>query len=122
MNYIKTETQYEKACERIEQLLVVVNSSTPRDSVESVELELISNLVADYETAHYPVVAPTLSELLRLRMAEMNLTQRTLAQRLGISPSRLSQYITGKSEPTLPIARIIHKELDIDSDIIIGVA
>lgn len=122
MNYIKTETQYEKACERIEQLLMVVDSNTPANDVQSVELELLSNLVADYEEEHYPITSPTLPEILRLRMAELNLTQKMLAGRLGVSPSRLSQYITGKSEPTLQIARVMKKELNIDSDIILGMA
>lgn len=122
MNYIKSQSQYERACERIEQLLKVVSSSTPTDNIESVELELLSNLVADYEAEHYPIVPPTLPELLRLRMAELNLTQKALAQKLGVSQARLSQYMTGKSEPTISIARVIYKELNIDANIIIGVA
>lgn len=49
MSSIKSEMQYERACERIEQLLKIVSSATPADAVESVELESLSNLVADYE-------------------------------------------------------------------------
>ena len=44
-----------------------------------------------------------------------------LAEKLGVSPSRISEYLTGKSEPTLKIARTIHRELNIDADLILGI-
>ncbi len=107
--------------ERIEELLPLVTEETPLSDKNSVELVLLSNLVADYDEEHYPVKAPTLPELIRLRMAEMHLSQKALAEKLGVSPSRISEYLTGKSEPTLKIARTIHRELNIDADLILGI-
>lgn len=121
MAQIENEMQYKAAMERIEELLPLVTEDTPLADKNSVELVLLSNLVADYDEEHYPIKAPTLSELIRLRMAEMNLTQKALAALLGVSPSRVSEYLTGKSEPTLKVARRIHDELKIDSDFILGV-
>lgn len=121
MTTIKTEIQYNKACERIEELLQVVNNMTPLEDKNLIEFELLSGLVADYENKHYPVEPPTLAELIRLRMAEMHLSQKALAEKLGVSPSRISEYLTGKSEPTLKIARTIHRELNIDADLILGI-
>lgn len=121
MTTIKTEIQYIKACERIEELLQVVNNMTPLEDKNLIEFELLSGLVADYENEHYPVEPPTLAELIRLRMAEMHLNQKALAEKLGVSPSRISEYLTGKSEPTLKIARTIHRELNIDADLILGI-
>ena len=54
-------------------------------------------------------------------MYEMNLTQNKLSQLLNVSPSRISEYLSGKSEPTLKIAREISKKLNIDPDIVLGV-
>ena len=122
MAKIKNEQQYEKALERIEELLQVVGNNTPETDKDFVELDLLSELVADYEEAHYPVLAPTLSESIKLRMAEMNLTQKSLSELLGVSTSRISEYMTGKSEPTLKVARTINQKLNIDADIILGVA
>lgn len=113
--------QYNAAMERIEELLPLVTEETPLSDKNSVELVLLSNLVADYDEEHYPVKAPTLPELIRLRMAEMHLSQKALAEKLGVSPSRISEYLTGKSEPTLKIARTIHRELNIDADLILGI-
>ena len=122
MAKIKNEQQYEKALERIEELLQVVGNNTPETDKDFVELDLLSELVADYEETHYPVLAPTLSESIKLRMAEMNLTQKTLSELLGVSTSRVSEYMTGKSEPTLKVARTINQKLNIDANIILGIS
>jgi HTH-type transcriptional regulator / antitoxin HigA len=39
---------------------------------------------------------------------------------LNVSPSRVSEYLSGKSEPTLQVARRLRSELGIDADIILG--
>ena len=52
MVQIKNEIQYRAACERINELLKVVNNDTPADDKNLLELDLISDLVADYEEEH----------------------------------------------------------------------
>ena len=121
MTHIKTETQYKATCNRIEELLQVVGNETPTDNKEYVELDLLSDLVADYEEKYYPITLPTLAEIIKLRMYEMNISQTKLAKLLQVSPSRISEYLSGKSEPTLKIARTMSKELNIDASIILGV-
>jgi HTH-type transcriptional regulator/antitoxin HigA len=121
MTRIENEAQYEWAMERVEQLLPLVEEETPLDDPNSIELVLLSNLVADYEEAVYPVRKPSLIDLLKLRMYEMGLTQKSLAELLGVSPSRVNEYLTGKSEPTLKVARNISTRLSIGADIVLGV-
>ncbi len=118
---IENESQYRAAMERIEELLPVVTDDTPTTDKNCVELVLLSNLVADYDDEHYPIRKPSLSDILRLRMYEMNLTKKALAQIIGVSQSRISEYMNGKSEPTLKIARTISVKLNIDPAIILGV-
>ena len=48
MTKIETPTQYEWAVRRVEHLLPLVTDDTPLDDPGSIELELLSNLVADY--------------------------------------------------------------------------
>ncbi len=114
---IENESQYKAAMSRIEELLAVVTEDTPDDDVNSVELVLLSNLVADYDEEHYPISAPSLIDVLRLRMYEMNLTQKAMAAIIGISPTRLSEILSGKREPTLQVARNISIKLSIDANI-----
>ena len=121
MTKIENELQYQSAMLRINELLEVVNDDTPVEDVRSVELVLLSNLAADYEDEHYPIKKPTLIETLKLRMFEMGLNQSALASLLGMNQSKVSEIISGKSEPTLKQARKIAKELNIDAAIVLGV-
>jgi len=118
---IKNEKQYETACARIEELLQVVGNETNTDDKNFIELDLLSDLVADYEEATYPIKEPELSEVIKLRMYEMGINQNKLSELLGVSPSRVSEYLTGKSEPTLPVARNMYRRLNISPRVILGV-
>ena len=121
MTRIESEKQYKAAMARIEELLPLVTEDTPEDDIHSVELVLLSNLVADYDNEHYPIGAPSLIDVLRLRMYEMNMTQKAMAELIGISASRLNEILTGKREPTLQVARAICLNLSIDANIVLGV-
>lgn len=121
MVQIKSEQQYKAACDRINELLKVVGNDTPADDKNMLELDLISDLVADYEEEHYPIAAPTLVETIKLRMYEMGLTQTKLAEMLGISTAGISEIITGKGEPSLKTGREISRKLNIDPAIVLGV-
>ena len=121
MTKTENETQYLWAEQRVEQLLPLVNDNTPTDDPNYIELVLLSNLVADYSEEHYALGEPTLVDVIKLRMYEMGLTQANLAKLLNISASRVSEILSGKCEPTLKVARIISRALNIDAHIVLGV-
>lgn len=121
MTRIENETQYKASMERIEEIMPLVGDDTPLTDKNLIELELLSNLVADYDEVRYPIKTPSLAEVLKLKMYEMDLTQTKLSRLIGVSPSRISEYLTGKSEPTLKVARTISVKLDINPKIILGV-
>ena len=121
MTKIENEAQYNWAVKRVEELLPLVNDDTPVTDPASMELELLSNLVADYSEAHFALGEPSLIDVIKLRMYEMGLNQKTLADLLGVSPSRISEYFSGKSEPTLKVARTISQKLGISPNIVLGV-
>ena len=121
MTKIENEIQYNWAVGRVEELLPMVDDNTPLDNPNSIELELLSNLVADYSEQHFSIGEPSLSDIIKLRMYEMGLNQVKLSELLEISPSRVSDYLTGKSEPTLPVARNLCRKLNINASVILGV-
>ena len=121
MAQIKSEAAYRAAMNRIEELLPLVNDNTPVDDSNYLELDLVSDLVADYEEEHYPIAAPTLVETIKLRMYEMGLTQAKLAKMLGLSNAQVSEILNGKSEPSLKIGRELSRQLNIDPEIVLGV-
>lgn len=102
-----TKRQYEYALARIEDLLPLVTDETPVTDPASIELEIVSDIVETYEKIHFPIEKPTIGELISLSIEEKGMTQKELAKELGISPSRVSEYINGKSEPTLRMARAL---------------
>ncbi len=121
MARIETPEQYEAIMARIEELLATVDNTTPANNKESVELALLSNMAADYEDLHYPVKKPSFIDVLKLRMYEMGLTQAALAQLLGMNPSKISEILSGKSEPTLKQARQMSTKLNISPAVVLGV-
>ena len=121
MARIKDEKQYRAALNRIDELLKVCNNETPATDKNMLELDLISDLVADYEEEHYPITAPSLVESIQLRMYEMGLTKKALAAMLGVSMTSINKITTGKGEPSLKTGREICRKLDIDPAIVLGV-
>jgi HTH-type transcriptional regulator/antitoxin HigA len=121
MTKIENEDQYRWALARVEELLPLVKDNTPITDSNSIELELLSGLVADYSDEHYAIGEPSLIDTIKLRMYEMGLNQASLSKLLGINPSRTSEYLSGKKEPTLRQARTISKKLNIDPAIVLGV-
>lgn len=102
-----SKKQYEYALDRIEELLPLVTDETPASDRNSIELTIVSDIVETYEKVHYPIAKPTIGELISLSIEEKGMTQKQLAKELGISPSRISDYISGRAEPTLHIARAL---------------
>ena len=121
MAQIKNEAAYRAALKRIEELLPLVNNETPTDDSNYLELDMISDLVEEYEDVHYPIGKPSLIDVIKLRLYEMGINQTKLAEMLGLSTARVSEIMNGKSEPSLKIGRELSKKLNIDPAIVLGV-
>lgn len=100
-----SKEQYEYALDRIEELLPLVTDETPAHDRNALELTIVSDVVEEYEKQHYPISKPSIGDLISLSLEERRMTQRQLASEIGVSPSRVSDYISGRAEPTLRIAR-----------------
>ena len=116
-----SKQQYEYALNRIEELLPLVTDETPASDKNAIELTIVSDVVEAYEKLHYPIAKPTIGELISLSIEEKGMTQKQLAKELGVSPSRVSDYISGRAEPTLRIARAICLVLGITPAAMLGV-
>jgi len=120
MNKI-TKEQYEFALVKIEQLLPIVDDNTPANDENAIELSVMSDIVIAYEKEHYPIAKPTVSELIALYLKESKMTQKQLASEIGLSPSRISDYIAGRSEPTLKNAGLLCHILNIPPAAMLGI-
>jgi len=120
MNRITNNREYHAITKRIDELLQIVSDDNYDVVPEAIELDFLSDLVEEYENKYYPISIPTLAEVLKLRMYEMDINQGQLAAILNVSPSRISEYLSGK-EPTLQVAKTMYEKLSISANTIFGV-
>lgn len=66
MTKIENKAQYDWAVNRVEELLSLVDDNTPKDDASLIELELLSNLVADYSEEHFTIGTPSLADVMKL--------------------------------------------------------
>lgn len=96
MTKIENEVQYRWALSRVEELRPPVKDDTPLTDPFSIELELLSGLVADYSDEHFAIGEPSLVDTIKLRMYEMGLTQAALAKLIVVNSSRICEFLSVK--------------------------
>ena len=112
---IKSDSQYEDALERIYEL---IQKEVEPGSVEGDELEVLSILVKEYETVHYPMPKPNPIEAIKFRLDQMNLSEADLSKILGYR-SRKSEILSGKRKLSLNMIRKLSDRLHIPAKVLI---
>ena len=120
MNKSIDQMRYEYALRRVEELLPLVGENTSVNDPLAMELAIMSEFVIAYEKEHYPMGKPTVSQLIQLSLEEQGMTQRDLAKQIGVSPTRINDYVTGRAEPTLKMARLLCSTLGIAPALMLG--
>lgn len=115
-----TKEQYEFALKRIEELHPLIDDNTPTNDANAIEFSMVAEIVIAYEEEHFPIDKPTVAELIELSIEEKGLTQKQLAGEVGVSQSRISDYLSGRAEPTLKIARVLCQVLNIPPAAMLG--
>jgi HTH-type transcriptional regulator / antitoxin HigA len=119
MEKIISYEHYAKALLTIEELMDKVDGIEDENNAELKRFLYASDIVEAYEELHYEIGMPSLIDVIRLRMEELKIKNKDLAILLGTTSSRISEYLNGKREISLNVARELHKKLNIDSDIIL---
>ena len=111
---IKTEQDYYKALERLEQIF-----DAPVNSQEGDEAEILSLLIDNYENKFHPIEAPDPIEAIKIRMEEMNIRQKDLVGIIG-GKSRVSEVLNKKKRLTVEMIRKLEKLLNISASILVN--
>jgi len=83
-------------------------------------LEAVSILANEYEKKHFPIPKPNPIEAIKERMEQLSLSQKDVAVYFG-GENRVSEVLSGKRRLTLNMIRSLNKNLNISTDILIGV-
>ena len=113
---LKTETDYNEALKRIEELFDA-EQGTP----EADELELLAALVELYEQEHFPIEAPDPISAIKFRMEQENLSNEDMVQYLG-SKSRVSEIFSHKRDLSISMIRKLVTGLHIPAEVLLGTA
>jgi HTH-type transcriptional regulator/antitoxin HigA len=116
---LKTEQEYNEACERIYRLINSSEKSIEPDIPEGEEIELLSLLVEKYEQEHYQIEAPDAIEAIKFRMEQMNLKQADIAPLFG-GKTRVSEVLNSKRNLTLKMITLLNRYLGIPLESLIN--
>lgn len=116
---IKTEQEYNAACEQIYELMHSTEDAIEPDSPKGEELELLSLLVEKYEQEQYRMDTPDPIEAIKFRMEQMNLKQKDIAPLFG-GKTRVSEVLNGRRALTLKMITLLNRYLGIPLESLIS--
>ncbi len=116
-----TKEKYEYAQGRIDALLPLITENTPQEDPLMLELMIVTDIVEAYEAENCQIPVPTLGEIIYDALDTAGMTAKQLAEKIGVSPSRISDYIHNRCEPTLKIARQLCQVLNISPAEMLGI-
>ena len=111
---IKTENDYLKSLERIEELW-----GCTKDTPEGDEFDLLLTLAEAFEMKHFPIAPPDPVDAILFRMEQMGMTKTDMAKYLG-SQSRVSEVLSRKRKLTLKMVKSLYKDLKIPAEILLA--
>ncbi|MHA4737130.1 helix-turn-helix domain-containing protein [Dyadobacter sp. MSC1_007] len=114
---IKSELKPISSEKTYREYLAIIDSlvDCAENSPEEELLELVSILVENYESRHYPIEAPDPLEAIKIRMEEQGLKRKDMVSYFG-SASRVSEVLNRKRPLTLEMMRKIHIGLGISAE------
>jgi antitoxin component HigA of HigAB toxin-antitoxin module len=127
MKTITNEKEYRDICQ---QMNIIIGKGTELGDMEFLpetdknEYIRLSEMVRKWESVHYsfPIAINPLAANIRSKMEEMNLTQKGLANIIGINEARLSEIMRGKRRININIAKKLNTSLHIPADTILELA
>lgn len=104
---LKTEADYKSAVARLEAI-----SDAPLGTSQAEEADILADVIEKYEEKHFPIGLPHPIEAIKIRMEELGLKNKDLAEIIGYH-SRVSEILSAKRKLTLDMIRKLHHALHI---------
>jgi len=112
---IKNKEVYEVVMKEIDALM-----RKGEDNLSPSELDrlgILAEAAEVYEDIHEPLPIPSsLSDMIRMKMFQLQLNQHFAARLLGVSEAKLSLIMNGKQKPDIYFAKALHDKLNLDAN------
>lgn len=113
---VKDDSQY---AQYLLELRALMERGPERGTEAAEKLELLAVVLEKYEEERFLLAAIDPIDAITMRMAELGFEQKDLAKSLG-SPSRASEILNRKRPLSLEQIRLLHSELRIPADVLLG--
>jgi HTH-type transcriptional regulator / antitoxin HigA len=113
---IHTQADYERTVEFMNQLLKVVGDDEEHELADM--LELLGQLIKDYESQHYALPNAEPSQVLRFLMEQHDLKQADLAAELG-TQSVVSETLSGRRQINARQAKALARRFGVSAAVFI---
>lgn len=98
---IRSDKHLEEAESMIDEL-----SARKLDKGEQEYLNVLGDLVSDYEDEHHPIEASTPADMLKHLLESYALTKGDLAAKIGVAPSQISNVLAGRPFSTTMVEKL----------------
>ena len=116
---IKDENHYQEA---IKQVYALMNKGSNNiTEAEGEQIEILAKAIEYYED-HVLKLMPmpvTINSVVQQKVAEMDITQKQLADMFNMGTSKLSQILNGKRPPDILFLKAVHEKLGVDGNFIL---
>jgi HTH-type transcriptional regulator / antitoxin HigA len=118
---IINEQTYLRYCEWVEELCDLEVSDNNEEEEKYAYIDMLTTLIEAYENKHFSFnkIELTIAEVIEQAMEQLNWNKKDLSKILGAN--RVSEIFSGKRQLSLAQIRILHKELKIPTDLLVGV-
>ena len=110
INPIRTETDYQTALKRIDSLVDCEDGGKQAD-----ELDVLSILVENYESEHYPIAPPDPIDAIRFRMEQTGMSEKEIA--IYLDGEQMAKEVLNRRQPlTLAMIKRLYQQLHIPAE------
>lgn len=115
---IESETDYNTVMAEIDKLMAKGSKNVSKN--ELAEIRRLALKAQAYEQSKYVIEPPTtFAGIIEMKMYDLQLRQTQLARKLQVSDTKLSLIMSGKQKPDISFLKAVHKELQIDANILL---
>ena len=115
---IASDTDYNAVMSEIDKLMAKGSKNVSKR--ELAEIRSLALKAQAYEQRKYVIEPPTtFAGIIEMKMYDLQLKQTQLAKKLHVSDTKLSLIMSGKQKPDVSFLKVVHKELQIDANILL---